>query len=98
MKTRNLVATVTSVERDEIEVLFERQKSLHSLSLTLASNNDLFQEKSHFAEKIGFDLLEAQKGIEHWWDKTAMQYNLNRDQMNCYQIDFSDGNLYYNQE
>ena len=98
MKTRNLVATVTSAERDEIEALFERQKSLHSLSLTLASNNDLFQEKSHLAEKIVFDLSDAQIKIQHWWDKKAVQYNLDRDQMNCYQIDFSDGNLYCNQE
>jgi len=91
---KTLVGKVTDLEKENIENLYERMNSLHSLSLTLAANNDLFLEKSYMADKIISDLAHTQTEFNKWWDFIADKYNLDRTVMPSYHVDFSDGSLY----
>ena len=50
--------------------------SLHNLSVTLAANNMLFEEKSDFYAKVIKDLEETQQKYDAWWQKIVSNYNL----------------------
>lgn len=91
---RQIVCTVTTSERDEIENLFERKQSLHSLSITLAANNEIFEERSYLAEKILADLIVTEKSFNQWWNDIAAKYELDSSKLEQYLIDFEDRFIY----
>lgn len=85
-------------EREEVEALFERMNSLQTLSLTLAANNDLFQENSHMYERIVSDLSQTQKMYQQWWERIGDKYNLNKSRLEEYRVNFQDSCLYFEDE
>ena len=93
-----VVGQVSDSEKKEIEFLFERMNSLQSLSVTLAANNDLFQEKSHMYERIVTDLSETQKKYSQWWEFIGDKYYLDRNCLQKYHVDFQDGSLFCQNE
>lgn len=52
-----ILANIEKEEVLEIEKIFGRLNSLHNLSVTLAANNMLFEEKSDFYAKVIKDLV-----------------------------------------
>ena len=94
MEIKKFIVQVNELEKNEIEKLFERMNSLRSLSLTLSTNNELFNENSYLYEKVLEDLSSTQKKYDQWWANIIKVYNLDQDKMAYYQIDFSEGNLY----
>lgn len=94
MEIKKFIVQVNELEKNEIEKLFERMNSLRSLSLTLSTNNELFNENSYLYEKVIEDLSSTQKKYDQWWANIIKVYNLDQDKMAYYQIDFSEGNLY----
>ena len=71
-----LLANIEKEEVLEIEKIFGRLNSLHNLSVTLAANNMLFEEKSDFYAKVIKDLEETQQKYDAWWQKIVSNYNL----------------------
>ncbi|HBC30312.1 MAG TPA: CXXX repeat peptide modification system protein [Clostridiales bacterium] len=94
MEIKKFIVQVNEPQKNEIEKLFERMNSLRSLSLTLSTNNELFNENSYLYEKVLEDLSSTQKKYDQWWANIIKVYNLDQDKMAYYQIDFSEGNLY----
>lgn len=95
---RELVVRVMEKEKDEIEYFFERINSLKSLSVTLAANNELYQDKSHLVDRIVSDLSVAQKSFRQWWETIAEKYGLEIARLENYKMDFKDCAIYYIQE
>lgn len=89
------ILSILETEKDEIESLFERINSLHSLSLTLAANNDLFQENSNMFERIVSDLTQTQKMYNQWWQRIADKYHLDKSRLEEYRVNFQDSYLYF---
>lgn len=71
-----ILVNIEKEEVLEIEKIFGRLNSLHNLSVTLASNNKLFEEKSDFYEKVIEDLQKTQSEYDMWWKKITAKYNL----------------------
>lgn len=67
MEIKKFIVQVNEPQKNEIEKLFERMNSLRSLSLTLSTNNELFNENSYLYEKVLEDLSSTQKKYDQWW-------------------------------
>ena len=70
-----ILANIEKEEVLEIEKIFGRLNSLHNLSVTLAANNMLFEEKSDFYAKVIKDLEETQQKYDAWWQKIVCKCN-----------------------
>lgn len=93
---RQCIATVTEDERNEIEQNWERLVSLNDLSATLASNNSLYLENSHFYNNIIADITIAKNNVSSWWKRISEKYSLDKDNLGKYFVDFTDGDIYLN--
>lgn len=94
MPQKVIITELPDDERQEIENLFERINSLESLSLTLAADNKLFKENSDMYERIITDLTDTRKKFNQWWLFLADKYNLDKDHLSQYHVDFQDSNLF----
>lgn len=82
---------LVNLERNEVEnveCIFGRLNSLNNLTVTLASNNELFSEKSYLYERLIEDLQITKKNYSDWWQKIVEKYNLESNDLNKLNVNF----------
>ena len=83
MQQKLLVCKVSSSERDEIKLLFERKNGLIELIKVINVN-----EKEDLFEKIVKDMGETSTKFQQWWDRNSKKYNWDSKEDYSWEIDF----------
>lgn len=78
-----VVGKVTSDERNEIQVLFERRNGLNELSMILTP------EKADLYEKMVEDMAETDTAFQDWWSRMAEKYQWERIEEGDWEINFA---------
>ncbi len=82
MATRKSVGQVTSEEKEEIQMLFERRNGLNELAkIVTADNADLY-------EKLVKDLGETGTKFQSWWDRMSAKYQWESNDGGNWEINF----------
>lgn len=82
MATRKLVGQVTSEERDEIQMLFERRNGLNELAKILTSNN------AELYEKLLKDMGDTSTKFQNWWNRMSRKYQWESKDDGNWEINF----------
>lgn len=82
------VGSVTELERNEIQTLFERRNGLNELAKILtADNNNLY-------ERLVKDFSETSAKFQNWWDNMSKKYQWESSENGHWEIDFQDCKIY----
>lgn len=68
MSAKKVVGQVTSEEKNEIQILFERRNGLNELAKIITTDNAVLYEK------LVKDLGETGTKFQNWWDRMARKY------------------------
>lgn len=82
------IGQVTSEERDEIQILFERRNGLSELAKVLTTNDTALYEK------LVKDLGETSYKFQNWWDSMSSKYNWETHPDGHWEIDFKNGTIF----
>ena len=86
---RSLVGRVTSKERDEILMLFERKNGLTELAHSLAEAEDEALKHGYFYEKLVMDMGKTIAQYQQWWDERAKVHQWEKNDGEVWEIDFA---------
>lgn len=82
MNTKKVVGQVTTEEKNEIQILFERRNGLNELAkIVTADNTDLY-------EKLVKDLGETGVKFQNWWNRMAEKYQWESSENGNWEINF----------
>ena len=82
MVTKKKVGQVTTEEKNEIQILFERRNGLNELAkIVTADNTDLY-------EKLVKDLGETGVKFQNWWNRMAEKYQWESSENGNWEINF----------
>lgn len=85
---KRLVGRVMPKEKDEIQMLFERQNGLNELAKTLTVDNiELY-------EKLVKDMGETRARFQSWWDRMASKYQWESVDGGNWEINFDTCEIY----
>lgn len=79
---RKKVGRVTEIEKDEIQLLFERKSGLNELAKILTSDNEFLYEK------MVKDFACTNSLFQDWWNRMSMKYNWESAENGLWEIDF----------
>jgi len=79
---RKLVGQVTTVEKNEIQTLFERRNGLNELAKILTPEND------ELYEKLVKDMGETGTKFQSWWDQMSEKYQWESSPEGNWEINF----------
>ncbi|NFD29176.1 CXXX repeat peptide modification system protein [Clostridium botulinum] len=74
---REILASITEEERNEIMNQFENINSLKSLLITLTESQLDIDKNNWFYNKLRSDFSNATKSYNLWWTNISKKYNLN---------------------
>ena len=80
--TKKLVGQVTSEEKDEIQLLFERRNGLNELAMILTP------DKEELYEKLVKDMGETGVRFQQWWNTASQKYNWEMTENGNWEINF----------
>ena len=82
MNTKKVVGQVTTEEKNEIQILFERRNGLNELAkIVTADNTELY-------EKLVKDLGETGVKFQNWWNRMAEKYQWESSENGNWEINF----------
>lgn len=82
------VGTVTELERDDIQALFERRNGLNELAKILtADNKELY-------ERLVKDMADTMAKFQDWWNTMSEKYQWESAENGNWEIDFQDCKIY----
>lgn len=82
MVSRKIVGQVTTEEKNEIQMLFERRNGLNELAqIVTADNTELY-------EKLVKDMGETGTKFQKWWDRMAQKYQWESVENGNWEINF----------
>ena len=88
MNTKKVVGQVTTEEKNEIQILFERRNGLNELAkIVTADNTDLY-------EKLVKDLGETGVKFQNWWNRMAEKYQWESSENGNWEINFDTCEIY----
>ena len=88
MISRKIVGQVTTDEKNEIQMLFERRNGLNELAkIVTADNTDLY-------EKLVKDMGETGVNFQKWWDRMAQKYQWESAENGNWEINFETCEIY----
>ena len=85
---RKLVGQVTTVEKNEIQTLFERRNGLNELAKILTPEND------ELYEKLVKDMGETGTKFQSWWDQMSEKYQWESSPEGNWEINFDTCEVY----
>lgn len=85
---KKLVGKVTTEEKNEIQILFERRNGLNELALILTP------DKVELYERLVKDLGETSIKFQQWWDKMSIKYQWEIAENGNWEIDFNTNEIY----
>lgn len=85
---RTEVGQVTTTERDEIQLLFERRNGLNELAKILTPDND------ELYNRLIKDLGETSTQFQQWWDITSSKYDWASCEGGRWEIDFNSCKIF----
>lgn len=94
MTAPEMVGKVTTEERDEIQLLFNRRNALSELAMVL---NDTSRTKGevdeNLYEKLLKDMGETSAKFQGWWDRMGHKYQWKSAPNGQWQINFATGEI-----
>ena len=88
MVSRKIVGQVTTDEKNEIQMLFERRNGLNELAkIVTADNTDLY-------EKLVKDMGETGVNFQKWWDRMVQKYQWESVENGNWEINFETCEIY----
>lgn len=88
MVSRKIVGQVTTDEKNEIQMLFERRNGLNELAkIVTADNTDLY-------EKLVKDMGETGVNFQKWWDRMVQKYQWESAENGNWEINFETCEIY----
>lgn len=88
MVSRKIVGQVTTDEKNEIQMLFERRNGLNELAkIVTADNADLY-------EKLVKDMGETGVNFQKWWDRMVQKYQWESAENGNWEINFETCEIY----
>ena len=88
MVSRKIVGQVTTDEKNEIQMLFERRNGLIELAkIVTADNADLY-------EKLVKDMGETGVNFQKWWDRMVQKYQWESAENGNWEINFETCEIY----
>ncbi|MDE7180842.1 MAG: CXXX repeat peptide modification system protein [Muribaculaceae bacterium] len=82
------VGSVSTEERNEIQMLFERRNGLNELAKILTPDNE------ELYERLIRDMGVTSSKFQNWWDRMYEKYNWESTPEGNWEIDFNDGRIY----
>ena len=89
--SRTVIGTVTQLEKEQIERLFNRKSGLVELVKSLTINDFVDEEGEALYEKIITDMGETSIRFQQWWDAMQAKYEW---PAGVYTIDFATNEIY----
>ena len=82
------VGQVTTEEKNEIQILFERRNGLNELAKILTAENDVLYEK------LVKDLGETSIKFQAWWNHMSEKYQWEGTEKGNWEINFETCEIY----
>ena len=79
---KRIIGSVTELEKNEIQSLFERRNGLNELAMILTAENDALYEK------LVKDLGETGSKFQNWWNQMAAKYQWESVEGGNWEINF----------
>lgn len=79
---KRIIGSVTELEKNEIQSLFERRNGLNELAMILTADNEALYEK------LVKDLGETGMKFQNWWDRMAAKYQWESVEGGNWEINF----------
>lgn len=79
---KKTVGSVTEMERDEIQKLFERRNGLNELAKILSADN------TELYERLVKDMGETGSKFQNWWDRMSTKYQWESQEDGHWEINF----------
>lgn len=92
MQPKKIVGKVLPLERDEIQVLFERKNSLKELFVSLAEMD--VTEGNSLYEKIVSDTAKTLAAMKQWWSDKGKKYKWESTDKGQWEIDFETCDIF----
>lgn len=85
---KKLIGSVTTEERDQIQILFERRNGLNELAKIVTADND------ELYEKLVKDLGETGAKFQKWWNTMGEKYQWESVEGGNWEINFDTCEIY----
>ena len=83
-----MIGRVTTVEKNEIQQLFERRNGLNELAKILTVDN------AELYEKLVKDLGDTGMKFQQWWDRMGEKYQWESSENGIWEINFETCEIY----
>jgi CXXX repeat modification system protein len=91
---RDKVGAVTSAEKNEIIILYEKRLALNDLLLTLDDPMLTNDEKNLLHDRIIGDIKKAEILYHQWWGEKSRKYNWRFDERGKWSINFQTSEVF----
>ena len=86
--SKKIIGSVTELEKNEIQTLFERRNGLNELAMILTAENESLYEK------LVKDLGETGTKFQNWWNVMSNKYQWESSPTGHWEINFETCEIY----